>query len=88
MNSLSTFDFGLGPFVNMTKQTAVNLSLGPTVQVELSLGINLGGLNVKASIKIKLEFCNIGVKLMLTQIRQLGVYMTSKTLNRYNYTMP
>jgi hypothetical protein len=35
------------------------------VRVELSLGLNLGVLDVKAPIKIKLEFCNIGVQLML-----------------------
>jgi hypothetical protein len=39
--------FGLGPTVTRTKQTAVQLSLGLTVWVELSLGLNVGGLNIK-----------------------------------------
>jgi hypothetical protein len=30
------------------KSSRVQLSLGPTVWVELSLGLNVGGLNVKA----------------------------------------
>jgi hypothetical protein len=47
-NSSSTLGFGLGPTVTRTKQTAVQLSLGLTVWVELSLGLNVGGLNVKA----------------------------------------
>jgi hypothetical protein len=47
-NSLSTLGFGLGPTVTRTKQTADQLLLGLTVWVELSLGLNVGGLNVKA----------------------------------------
>ncbi len=35
------------------------------MRIEFSPGLNLGGLNVKAPIKIKLEFCTIGVQLML-----------------------
>jgi hypothetical protein len=45
---MSTFGFGLGLFVTRTKQTADQLSLGPIVWVELSLGLNVGGVNVKA----------------------------------------
>ncbi len=40
--------FGLGPTVTRTKQTAVQLSLGLTKWVKLSLGLNVGELNVKA----------------------------------------
>jgi hypothetical protein len=47
-NSSSIFGFGLGLFVTRTKQTADRLSLGLTVWVELSLGLNVGGLNIKA----------------------------------------
>jgi hypothetical protein len=47
-NCSSTLGFGLGRTVTRAKQTTVQLSLGPTVWVELSLGLNVGGLNVKA----------------------------------------
>ncbi len=46
---MSTFGFGIGLFITRTKRAADQLSLGPTVWVELSLGLNVGGLNVKAS---------------------------------------
>ncbi len=45
---MSTFGFGVGLYVTRTKRTAVQLSLGLTVWVKLSLGLNVGGLNVKA----------------------------------------
>ena len=47
-NCSSTLGFGLGPTVTRAKQTTVQLSLGLTVWVELSLGLNVGGLNFKA----------------------------------------
>jgi hypothetical protein len=47
---LSSFGFELGLFVNKTKRIENILSLGPTVWVESSLGLNVGGLNVKAPI--------------------------------------
>jgi hypothetical protein len=41
MKSSSTFGFGLGLFVTRTKRTADRFSLGLTVFVELSLGLNV-----------------------------------------------
>jgi hypothetical protein len=47
-DSPSTLGFGLGPTVTKTKQTADQLSLGPTEWVELLLGLKVAGLNVNA----------------------------------------
>ncbi len=41
--------FGLGPTVTKTKRSVDQLSVGPTVWVELSVGLNEGGLKVKAT---------------------------------------
>jgi hypothetical protein len=74
-NSSSTLGFGLGPTVTRTKQTAVQLSLGLTVWVELSLGLNVSGLNVKAP-KIR----KVGIRNFSPHLCNSEILRTTKSI--------